>query len=202
MKEIIKFTTTAAALKVLVANGNDRDIANKIAAVASIIKAFTKNVEIDVDGCCDGCCDKVWFYMKNTTEEERFNNATAYKALVNLIDPKIMVGALLWSDPNTTGSHRDVINITFFEYTFNTEISGGRVERREVQASKQDRELARQGAEVCLKIATEKLEQVRNQGKVEAGEQTQEWSMDEAIERSMEEDIQEQAVECAFDDDE
>ena len=200
MKEIIKFTTTAAALKVLIANGNDRDIANKIVAVASIIKAFTKNVEIDVDGCCDGCCDKVRFYMKNTTEEERFNNATAYKALVNLIDPKIMVGALLWSDPNTTGSHRDVINITFFEYTFNTE--RGQVERREVQASKQDRELARQGAEVCLKMATEKLEQTGKQDRVEAGEQTQEWSMDKAIERSMDEDIQEQAVECAFDDDE
>ena len=198
MKERIKFTTPAAALKVLVANGNDRDIANKIVAVASIIKAFTKNVEIDVDGCCD----KVWFYMKNTTEEERFNNATAYKALVNLIDPKIMVGALLWSDPNTTGSNRDVIDITFYEYTFNTEISGGRVERREVQASKQDREYAREAAEVCLKMAAEKLEQAGKQDRVEAREQTQEWSMDEAIERSMEEDIQEQDVECAFDDDE
>ena len=199
MNETIKFTTPGTALKELVANGTDSDIANKVAAVASIIKAFTKNVEIDVASWRNG---EVWFYMKNTNEEERFNNAMAYKILVNLVDPKIKVGALLWDDPNTTGTHHDTIDVNFKGYTYR--LPGEQAEeydRAEKEAREQGREHARQAAEMCLKIATERLEQAGKQVKVETVEQTQEWSMDEAVERSMEEDIQEQAGECSFDDD-
>lgn len=174
----IKFTTPTTTMKELVANGYDSDMANKVVSVASIIKAFTKNVEIDVAKWRDD----VWFYMKNTTEEERFNNATAYKVLVNLIDPNIKVGALLWCDPETTGTHHDTIDVNFFGYTLPSPFESEEEHaRREEQAREHGREYAREAAESSLKIATEKLEQVRKQGKVEAGEQ---------------------AVECAFDDDE
>lgn len=165
MTKGIKFTTPATALKELVANGTDRDIANKIVSVASIIKAFTNNVEIDVESWRG----EVWFYMKNTTEEERFNNSVAYKVLVNLIDPKIKVGALLWSDPNTTESHHDVIDVNFFGYTFGNTLNTGSSEqdseqaRREEQASKQGREYARQAAEECFRIAAERLKQAGKQ---------------------------------------
>lgn len=178
-KEAIKFTTPATTLKELVANGTDSDKANKIVAVASIIKAFTNNVKIDFDDRRG----EVLFYMKNTTEEARFNNAVAYKVLLNLIDPEIKVGSLLWSDPETTGSHRDTIDVNFFGYMLDSNpfITGSKQVRMDEQASKQEREHARQGAEIILKMAAEKLKQAGNQDKVEAGEQT---------------------VECAFDDDE
>ena len=207
-KEEIKFTTPAAALKELMANGTDSDTANKVVAVASIIKAFTKNVMIDIVSWTNG---EVWFYVKNTSDEERFNNAMAYKVLVNLIDPKIKVGALLWNDPNTTGTHHDTIDVNFKGYTYRFPgEQAEEYERAEKEAREQGREYARQAAEMCLKIAAERLEQAGKGGMVEAEEQTQEWSMDEAIERSMDEaiersmdeDIREQDVECAFDDDE
>ena len=198
-KEGIKFTTPAAALKELMANGTDSDTANKVVAVASIIKAFTKNVMINVVSWKNG---EVWFYVKNTSDEERFNNAMAYKVLVNLIDPKIKIGALLWDDPNTTGTHHDTIDVNFKGYTYRFPGEPDEeYDRAEKEAREQGREYARQAAEMCLKIAAERLEQAGKQDRVETGEQTQEWSM-EAIERSMAEDIREQDVECAFDDDE
>ena len=144
MKERIKFTTPTIALNKLVANGTDRDIANKVVAVASIIKAFTKNVEIDVSHeNCGLLHGEAWFYMKNTNEEERFNNATAYKVLVNLIDPKIKVGAFLWPDDDN-GTRDDVIDVNFFG-------TGGNGE--------QVMEYARDEAELWLNEAAERLEQ-------------------------------------------
>ncbi len=198
MKEGIKFTTPGITLKQLVANGTDSDTASKIVAVASIIKAFTKNVEIDVESWRG----EVWFFVKNSTVEERYNNATAYKVLVNLIDPKIKVGALLWDDPNTTGTYHDTIHVNFKGYTSpNPFDSEEEQARREEQARKEGREYAIQAAENCLRIAAERLEHGEKSASVEAGEQTQEWSMDEAVEKSMDDDIQEQDVECSFDDD-
>ena len=149
MKETIKFTTPAAAMKELVANGTDSDTANKVVAVASIIKAFTKNVGVVVSHeKCGILHGEAWFYMKNTNEEERFNNATAYKVLVNLIDPEIKVGANLWPD-NVTGGyidgvHCDVIDINFFG-------TGGN--------EKQVMTYAREEAELWLKEAAERLNQ-------------------------------------------
>ena len=149
MKETIKFTTPAAAMKELIANGTDSDTANKVVAVASIIKAFTKNVGVVVSHeKCGILHGEAWFYMKNTNEEERFNNATAYKVLVNLIDPEIKVGANLWPD-NVTGGyidgvHCDVIDINFFG-------TGGN--------EKQVMTYAREEAELWLKEAAERLNQ-------------------------------------------
>ena len=197
MAKTIKFTTPVTALKELVANGTDSDTTNKIVAIAAIIKAFTKNVEIDVENWRG----EVWFYMKNTTEEERFNNRMAYKVLVNLVDPKIKVGALLWDDPNTTGTHHDTIDVNFKGYTYR--IPGEQDEeydRAEKEAREQGREYARQAAEVCLKMATERLEQAGKQGSVETGEHGGEWSKDDAID--MNDTILEQAAEWSSDDDE
>ena len=141
MKERIKFTTPTTALKELAANGTDSDMANKIVAVASIIKGFTKNVMIDVSDS-EVFHGEAWFYMKNTTEEERFNNAMAYKVLVNLIDPEIKVGAFLW--PDYLEGRDDVIDINFFG-------TGGNGE--------QVMTYAREEAELCLKEASERLNQ-------------------------------------------
>ena len=177
----IKFTTRDAALKdgtlinelnsFVMANGADRDdIFDKIVSIASIIKTFTKNVEIDV-GHSEVFRKEVfhgeaWFYMKNATNEECFNNATAYKVLVNLIDPSIKVSAFLWpNDANGTGD--DVIDVNFFGYTLNTGnsdeqavkawTSSGLNDMREEQAMKQGRKLARSEAELWLNEAYKRL---------------------------------------------
>lgn len=181
----IKFTTRDAALKdgtlfnelnrFVVANGTDKDdIFDKIVSIASIIKTFTKNVEIDI-GHSEVFHGEVfhgeaWFYMKNTTNEERFNNATAYKVLVNLIDPDIKVSAFLWPDDDN-GTRDDVIDVNFFGYTLNTgsgeqaeseeqgvkawTSSGLKVKQdmREEQAIKRGRKLARDEAELWLNEA-------------------------------------------------
>ena len=44
--EKVKFTT----LNEIVANGTDKGTSNKVVAVAAIIKAFTKNVKMVVEG--------------------------------------------------------------------------------------------------------------------------------------------------------
>ena len=98
----VKFTT----LNEIVANGTDRNTSNKVVAVASMIKAFTNNVKIIVDG------SEVWFYMKNTNDVESSNNSTAYGVLVNLIDSEYKVGSFLWSD-DVNGVHYDVIDVDF-----------------------------------------------------------------------------------------
>ena len=185
----IKFTTHDAALKdgtlinelnrFVMANGTDRDdIFDKIVSIASIIKTFTKNVEIDV-GHSEVFHGEVfhgeaWFYMKNSTNEERFNNATAYKVLVNLIDPSIKVSAFLWPDDDN-GTRDDVIDVNFFGYTLNTgsseqaeseeqdvkawTSSGLKAKQamREEQAMKEGRKLARSEAELWLSEAYESL---------------------------------------------
>ena len=175
----IKFTTRDAALK----EGNlihevGIDIFDKIVSIASIIKTFTKNVEIDV-GHSEVFHGEVfhgeaWFYMKNSTNEERFNNASAYKVLVNLIDPEIKVSAFLWPDDDN-GTRDDVIDVNFFGYTLNTgsseqaeseeqavkawTSSGLKVKQdvREEQAMKQGRKLARSEAELWFNEAYERL---------------------------------------------
>ena len=169
-KDRIKFTTRDAALKdgtlinelnsFVMTNGADRDdIFDKIVSIASIIKTFTKNVEIDV-GHSEVFHGEVfhgeaWFYMKNSTNEERFNNASAYKVLVNLIDPSIKVSAFLWpNDANGTGD--DVIDVNFFGYTLNTGNSEEQAKKEE-QAMKQGRKLARSEAELWLNEAYERL---------------------------------------------
>lgn len=182
-KDRIKFTTRDAALKdgtlynelnrFVMPNGTDEDdIFDKIVSIASIIKTFTKNVEIDV-GHSEVFRKEVfhgeaWFYMKNATNEECFNNATAYKVLVNLIDPSIKVSAFLWpNDANGTGD--DVIDVNFFGYTLNTGNSEQDVKAwtssglkakqvmREEQAMKEGRKLARSEAELWLNEAYERL---------------------------------------------
>lgn len=153
----IEFTTPTTTLNKLVTNGTDSDTANKVIAVASIIKAFTKNVMIDVarpNGVLRG---EAWFYMKNTTEEERFNNATAYKVLVNLIDPSIKVSAFLWPDDDN-GTRLDVIDVNFFGYTLNTGNSEEQAKKEE-QAREQGRKLAREEAELWLNEAAERMNQ-------------------------------------------
>lgn len=101
----VKFTT----LNEIVANGTDRNTSNKVVAVASIIKAFTKNVKMVVEG------SEVWFYMKSTNDVERANNSTAYGVLVNLIDPEYKVGSFLWSD-DVNDVHYDVVDVDFKNY--------------------------------------------------------------------------------------
>ena len=149
MNERIKFTTPDTTLKELVSNGTDKESSREIVAIASIIMAVTKNVMIDVSHEKSGLLHgEAWFYMKNTNEEERYNNATAYKVLVNRINPSIKVGAFLWPD-NVTGGyidgvHCDVIDVNLFG-------NGGNGE--------QDMKYAREEAELCLKEATERLKQ-------------------------------------------
>lgn len=153
----IEFTTPTTTLNKLVAKGTDSDTANKVVAVASIIKAFTKNVMIAVSHeNCGLLHGEAWFYMKNTNEEERFNNATAYKVLVNLIDPSIKVGAFLWPDSNN--GLDDVIDVNFFGYTYNTGNSEEQAKKEE-QAREQGRKLAREEAELWFNEAAERLEQ-------------------------------------------
>ena len=200
-KDRIKFTTRDAALKdgtlynelnsFVMPNGTDTDdIFDKIVSIASIIKTFTKNVEIDV-GHSEVFRKEVfhgeaWFYMKNATNEECFNNATAYKVLVNLIDPSIKVSAFLWpNDANGTGD--DVIDVNFFGYTLNTGNSEEQAKKEE-QAMKQGRKLARSEAELCLSEAYERLKkEVNAQESIEAtgsysgldADDMERWSSDE-----------------------
>ena len=101
----VKFTT----LNEIVANGTDRNTSNKVVAVASMIKAFTNNVKIVVNG------SEVWFYMKSTNDVESSNNSTAYGVLVNLIDSEYKVGSFLWND-DVNGVHYDVIDVDFKNY--------------------------------------------------------------------------------------
>ena len=157
MKERINFTTPTTALNKLVANGYDSDMANKIVSVASIIKAFTKNVEIDVSSPDKFMRGEFCFYMKNHTEDERFNNRVAYKVLVNLIDPAIKVAAFLWADDDN-GNRDDVIDVNFFGYTLNTGNSEEQAKKEE-QARKAGREYARSEAELLLKESAERLNQ-------------------------------------------
>ena len=101
----VKFTT----LNAIVANGTDKNTSNKVVAVSAIIKAFTNNVKIVVNG------SEVWFYMKSTNDVESSNNSTAYGVLVNLIDSEYKVGSFLWSD-DVNGTHYDVIDVDFKNY--------------------------------------------------------------------------------------
>ena len=100
--EKVKFTT----LNEIVANGTDKGTSNKVVAVAAIIKAFTKNVKMVVNG------SEVWFYMKSTNDEEHSNNVTAYGVLVNLIDSEYKVGSFLWGD-DVNETHYDVVDVDF-----------------------------------------------------------------------------------------
>ena len=186
MDKRIKFTTRDAALKdgtlfnELPVKGADMDaIFDKIVSIASIIKTFTKNVEIDVSGRNDVSRCEAWFYMKNTNEEERFNNATAYKVLVNLIDPSIKVSAFLWPDDDN-GTRDDVIDVNFFGYTLNTGSSEqaeseeqavkawtssglkAKQDVREEQAMKEGRKLARSEAELWFNEALKRLQKKVN----------------------------------------
>ena len=188
MKETIKFSTPTTAMKELVAYDRNRrikfttrdaalkednlihevgiDVFDKIVSIASIIKTFTRNVEIVVASRNDVFHGEAWFYMKNTTNEECFNNATAYKVLVNLIDPSIKVSAFLWPN-DAIGTGDDVIDVNFFGYTLNTGnsedqavkawTSSGLNDMREEQAMKQGRKLARSEAELWFNEAYKKL---------------------------------------------
>ena len=98
----VRFTT----LNEIVANGTDRNTSNKVVAVASMIKAFTKNVKIVVEG------SEVWFYMRSTTDVEHSNNVTAYGVLVNLIDSEYKVGSFLWND-DVNGIPYEVVDVNF-----------------------------------------------------------------------------------------
>ena len=193
MSKRIKFTTPAAAMKELVAYDRNRrikfttrdaalkvssvfyavgmDIFDKIVSIASIIKTFTNNVDIVVASRNDAFRGEAWFYMRNANEVDRFNNANAYKVLVNLIDPSIKIGAFLWSD-NDNGNRDDVIDVNFFGYTLNTGsgeqgesgeqsvkawTSSGLNDMREEQAMKQGRKLARSEAELWFNEAYKRL---------------------------------------------
>ena len=193
MKETIKFTTPVAAMKERVAYDRNRrikfttreaalkeghlihevdiDVFDKIVSIASIIKTFTNNVEIVVASRNDVFNGEAWFYMRNANEVDRFDNATAYKVLVNLIDPSIKVSAFLWPD-NENGTHDDVIDVNFFGYTLNTGnseqagseeqsvkawTSNGLNDMREEQAMKQGRKLARDEAELWFNEAYKRL---------------------------------------------
>lgn len=101
----VRFTT----LNEIVANGTDRNTSNKVVAVASIIKAFTKNVKMVVNG------SEVWFYMKSTTDVEHSNNVTAYGVLTNLIDSEYKVGSFLWND-DVNGIPYEVVDVNFKNY--------------------------------------------------------------------------------------
>ena len=101
----VKFTT----LNEIETNGTDKNTTDKVVAIVAIIKAFTKNVKMVVNG------SEVWFYMKNTNEFESSNNSTAYGVLVNLIDSEYKVGSFLWND-DVNGVHYDVIDVDFKNY--------------------------------------------------------------------------------------
>lgn len=98
----VKFTT----LNEIETNGTDKNTTDKVVAIVAIIKAFTKNVKIVVNG------SEVWFYMKSTNDFERANNSTAYGVLVNLIDSEYKVGSFLWED-DVNGTHYDVVDVDF-----------------------------------------------------------------------------------------
>lgn len=101
----VKFTT----LNEIETNGTDKNTTDKVVAIVAIIKAFTKNVKIVVNG------SEVWFYMKSTNDFERANNSTAYGVLVNLIDAEYKVGSFLWED-DVNGVHYDVVDVDFKNY--------------------------------------------------------------------------------------
>ena len=103
----VHFTT----LNAVVDNGTDKGTSNKVVAVASIIKAFTKNVKLVVNG------SEVWFYMKSTTDVEHSNNVTAYGVLVNLIDSEYKVGSFLWND-DVDGIPYEVVDVDFKNWIF------------------------------------------------------------------------------------
>ena len=98
----VTFTT----LNEIETNGTDKNTTDKVVAIVAIIKAFTKNVKMIVNG------SEVWFYRKSTNEFDRANNTTAYGVLVNLIDSHYKVGSFLWSD-DVNGVHYDVIDVDF-----------------------------------------------------------------------------------------
>ena len=103
----VHFTT----LNAVVDNGVDKNTSNKVVAVASMIKGFTKNVKLVVNG------SEVWFYMKSTTDVEHSNNVTAYGVLVNLIDSEYKVGSFLWND-DVDGIPYEVIDVDFNNWIF------------------------------------------------------------------------------------
>lgn len=98
----VKFTT----LNEIENNAIDKNTTDKVIAIVAIIKAFTKNVKMVVDG------SEVWFYMKSTTDVEHSNNSTAYGVLVNLIDSYTKVGSFMWND-DVNGVPYDVIDVDF-----------------------------------------------------------------------------------------
>ena len=103
----VHFTT----LNAIVDNGVDKNTSNKVVAVASIIKGFTKNVKLVVNG------SEIWFYMKSTTDVEHSNNVTAYGVLVNLIDSEYKIGSFLWND-DVDGIPYEVIDVDFNNWIF------------------------------------------------------------------------------------
>lgn len=100
----VKFTT----LNEIIENGKN---SNKVVAIHAIIKAFTKNVKMVVNG------SEIWFYMKSTNDEEHTNNVTAYGTLVNLIDSEYKIGSFLWDD-DVNGVHYEVIDVDFNNWIF------------------------------------------------------------------------------------
>lgn len=98
----VKFTT----LNEIVTNGIDKNTSDKVIAIVAIIKAFTKNVKMVVEG------NEIWFYMKSTTDVEHSNNSTAYGVLVNLIDEYTKVGSFMWND-DVNGVPYDVVDVDF-----------------------------------------------------------------------------------------
>jgi len=102
---------TFSTLNEIVANGTDKNTTDKVVAIHAIIKAFTKNVKMVVNG------SEVWFYMKSTDDVERSNNTTAYGVLVNLIDSEYKVGSFLWED-DVNGTHYDVVDVDFKNWIF------------------------------------------------------------------------------------
>lgn len=98
----VKFTT----LNEIENNAIDKNTTDKVIAIVAIIKAFTKNVKMVVDG------SEIWFYMKSTTDVEHSNNSTAYGVLVNLIDSYTKVGSFMWND-DVNGVPYDVIDVDF-----------------------------------------------------------------------------------------
>ena len=98
----VKFTT----LNEIETNAIDQNTTDKVKAICAIIKAFTKNVKMIVEG------SEVWFYMKSTTDVEHSNNVTAYGVLVNLIDSEYKVGSFLWND-DVNGIPYEVVDVDF-----------------------------------------------------------------------------------------
>ena len=107
MTNKVKFTT----LKEIETNGTDNNTIDKVVAIYAIIKAFTNNVKMVVNG------SEVRFYMMSTNEFERCNNSTAYGVLVNLIDSRYKVGSFLWND-DVNGVHYDVVDVDFKNWIF------------------------------------------------------------------------------------